>query len=718
MEKNKLWRILGMVNFGLDVFILFFLIAANWIVIPGLLQVFGRAHPMVLHFPVVFIFLLPIIPWVLSSLSLDKKDSRQFMGHYIILAHFLCAITVLFGLILSIEGGYTGEEVSYHKWGGVILLFLLMVLENSWYWPVMERRKMRLALFIPMVVLVITSHIGAGITHGRDFLTEPILKKKTKKVPLAEAIVFRDVIHPILDQKCMNCHNATKSKGELILKDSTSILNGGEGGPVIIAKDRLESPLLQRLLLDIDHDDHMPPKGKPQLTQEEVLVIREWIKKDNLFDLHFNELEPTDTLAILIEETYHYDDEPVYTMDAANEADIRSLNDDYRLLVPIAEKSPALYARFLSASHFQPEYFAALAKTQEQIVDLHAGYMPVTDEVLLVLENFKNLQVLNLNGTAITDKGLNVLHNLRNLQKLYLAETSVSLEGVQNLLEVNPIKKIYLWDTGVDSSQMVTLRQDHPMTEIVGISNPFGNKIIALNPPQVKPADPFFQTATTVTVNHPIPQVKIHYTTDGSPPDSLTSPLYEQPLDIDGDTEFRFQAFKKGWLSSPVIDRSYYSSKHTPDSIWFVTEPNPRYAGQGPSTLINFKTGEKPHEDKNYLGYREKDAVIGTRFDDPVTLEKVVISGLSKTNSYIFPPSRIDVEVRNKQGKWVKIGTTVPDQPAFEIGYEKYFFTVPLEQKIKTNAIKVTVHPVQNLPNWHPAKGDKGWVFLDEVLFQ
>src|SRR5680860_929707 len=93
MDTNKIWRILGMVNFGLDIFILFFLIAAKWIEVPGFLQVFGRAHPMVLHFPVVFIFLLPIIPWVLSSLKISKEDTRHFMGHYIILALSLIHIS-------------------------------------------------------------------------------------------------------------------------------------------------------------------------------------------------------------------------------------------------------------------------------------------------------------------------------------------------------------------------------------------------------------------------------------------------------------------------------------------------------------------------------------------------------------------------------------------------------------------------------------------------
>src|SRR5690606_28889498 len=131
-SSNKLWRIFGMVNFGLDIFIVFFLLTAQWIQIPDILQVLGRAHPLVLHFPIVLIVMLPFIPWLLSSLTISRKEVTMYMGQYIVLAHFLCALTVLFGLILSVEEGYGGSELAYHKWGGVILLGSLVLLENFW----------------------------------------------------------------------------------------------------------------------------------------------------------------------------------------------------------------------------------------------------------------------------------------------------------------------------------------------------------------------------------------------------------------------------------------------------------------------------------------------------------------------------------------------------------------------------------------------------------
>ena len=50
-----------------------------------------------------------------------------------------------------------------------------------------------------------------------------------------------------------------------------------ENGAVLVPGKPDESPLLQRCLLPLDHDDHMPPDGKPQPTAEELAALRAWI---------------------------------------------------------------------------------------------------------------------------------------------------------------------------------------------------------------------------------------------------------------------------------------------------------------------------------------------------------------------------------------------------------------------------------------------------------
>lgn len=709
---------MGMVNFGLDVLILVVLLAGASIEIPPVLQILGRAHPMVLHFPIVFIFLLPFIPLLLTALSVNQEDRKIFVSRYFQAAHFLCGITVLFGLFLSAETGYNGFEISLHKWGGVILLVVLILLENLWYYRTHQTGTLRLMMYLPLILVVITSHIGAGVTHGQDFLTEPVRSKTTPQVPLTQALIYRDVIHPILEQKCMNCHNSSKSKGDLILADSISILKGGEDGPVITIGNPDDSPLFQRLMLDIDHDDHMPPKGKPQLTQTEINLIGQWISQEHPFDVAYAALDPADTLAVLTKTHYKSDAPMVYDMKPASKSDIRSLNDDYRLLSPIARESPALYARFLSASHYQDEYLNALTRVKDQVVDLYLGHMPVDDEDLSIVGQFSNLQVLNLNGTRISDQGLTNLYELTDLQKLYLTGTDVSESGISNLLKANPIKKLYLWASDIDSSGMKSLRIDFPNTEITGETNPFGNEVIALNAPQIKPESPFFHSSVRVTFDHPIPQVTLRYTTDGSLPDSMTSPIYTEPLELTDDTEFQIQAFKPGWLSSPVVTASFYGRKYSPDSSWLETVPKPNFSGNGAITLTDQKAGDKVHEDKSYLGYRNNEAIFGFRFDHPSPLESIVISCLVKTPAYIFPPLRVRVEVMDEAGSWQEAGSSNPEQPTARIDYAKEYLSIPLDADIQVRQIRLTLTPQPVLPSWHRGKGEPAWVFVDEVLFQ
>jgi hypothetical protein len=44
------------------------------------------------------------------------------------------------------------------------------------------------------------------------------------------------------------------------------LLKGGEGGTAFVSGKSAESDMIKRCLLEESDDDHMPPKGKPQLT--------------------------------------------------------------------------------------------------------------------------------------------------------------------------------------------------------------------------------------------------------------------------------------------------------------------------------------------------------------------------------------------------------------------------------------------------------------------
>jgi hypothetical protein len=51
-------------------------------------------------------------------------------------------------------------------------------------------------------------------------------KEKKKITNLNEAYIFADLVHPILENKCGNCHNESKKKGKFSVASFQSLLKG------------------------------------------------------------------------------------------------------------------------------------------------------------------------------------------------------------------------------------------------------------------------------------------------------------------------------------------------------------------------------------------------------------------------------------------------------------------------------------------------------------
>ncbi|WP_050028560.1 DUF1549 domain-containing protein [Verrucomicrobium sp. BvORR034] len=83
-------------------------------------------------------------------------------------------------------------------------------------------------------------------------------------------------IQPLLESKCVECHNPSKSKGKLLMDSGEGLLKGGEGGAAVVPGAPEKSPVYSRVVLPHDHDDIMPPKGDP-LTAEQADVMKRWI---------------------------------------------------------------------------------------------------------------------------------------------------------------------------------------------------------------------------------------------------------------------------------------------------------------------------------------------------------------------------------------------------------------------------------------------------------
>ncbi len=92
----------------------------------------------------------------------------------------------------------------------------------------------------------------------------------------ATGVDFVRDVQPILETKCLECHNPNKIKGKLLMDSAAALLKGGADGPALVAGKPDDSAMIKRIVLPKDHDDIMPPKGGP-LAANEIDVLKRWI---------------------------------------------------------------------------------------------------------------------------------------------------------------------------------------------------------------------------------------------------------------------------------------------------------------------------------------------------------------------------------------------------------------------------------------------------------
>jgi hypothetical protein len=112
------------------------------------------------------------------------------------------------------------------------------------------------------------------------------LKKRlqeVKPVPASgEQLVYADIVSPILERRCIQCHKQSKSKGKFRMDTYELLVKGGTEGSGIAPGKSADSNIIIRMELPKDDEEHMPPEGKPDIEDSEVAVIKWWI--DNRAD--------------------------------------------------------------------------------------------------------------------------------------------------------------------------------------------------------------------------------------------------------------------------------------------------------------------------------------------------------------------------------------------------------------------------------------------------
>ena len=432
-------------------------------------EVIGNLHPVLVHLPIGILLLAGLF----KLLALKPKygglhEATSIALFWGMIAAILACIS---GYLLSQSGDYDEGLVSTHQWSGIATAFISIIayLFNRW-----ENEFAKWVALLMVIGIIVTGHLGGSLTHGTDYLIkgfskEDSIEKEIKPIAdVQEANVYADIIQPLFENKCYSCHNKSKKKGGLRLDEPSFILKGGKDGEVIKPGSAEESDMIKRLLLPRNHEDHMPPKEKPQLKENEIALIHWWIATGATFDKKTRELvQPEKIKPVLLalqktEPKRGLPDVPEKPVEPADDKIIKQLREKGVVIIPVTRNSNYLSANFVTVDTVTVKEVSLLGSLKKQLIWLNLSDKKIPDSLCKEIGELTNLTRLQLNNTPVTDLGVGSLQSLINLQYLNLVGTQVTSQGVLQLKSLPNLQAIYLYKTFISSSDWTTLKNNFP----------------------------------------------------------------------------------------------------------------------------------------------------------------------------------------------------------------------------------------------------------------
>jgi uncharacterized membrane protein len=444
----------------------------------------GRFHPSLVHFPIGILF----ISFLFECLTANEryKAFKPAVSPSLLLGTVFAIASAITGYFLRKEGGYDENIATLHQNAGiataVFSLVVYVVRRRLKFWVInpKKRKQARILIFTLLILLLsLTGHLGGSLTHGEDYLfsaavltgtetPDPALKiKKIENIP--DAIVYRDVIQPIFEARCYDCHSSRKQKGELRLDKEDFIVRGGKHGAVTGDGIADSSTIFKRLVLPLEDKHHMPPNEKPQLSSSEIDLIKYWLAEKPLFTRKVSQFQTGEKITAIIESLKAPARQswiPSTPVDAAKENAIEKINGLGLHPMPLAVNSNYLMVSFTNARKVTNEQINSLTDIRDQLVWLDLSHTTISDDQLALVQKLNNLRVLYLNDTQVSDTGVSAVSNLTDLRFLNLVGTRVTDRSIPSLSKLEKLTTLFLYKTGITSAGIQRIREQRQQLEV------------------------------------------------------------------------------------------------------------------------------------------------------------------------------------------------------------------------------------------------------------
>lgn len=231
--------------------------------------------------------------------------------------------------------------------------------------------------------------------------------------------------------------------------------------------------------------------------------------------------------------------------------------------------------------------------------------------------------------------------------------------------------------------------------------------------PFIKHQSVFFKKEASVEIVFAQQGSSIHYTLNGAVPVE-TDAVYTKPLVIKKNfTAVKARVFGKGFLASET-EQAIFMKEGIPVKSIEHPAPDAKYSGDGGKTLNDNKGGILSLQSKTWLGFLMDTITFTIAVNKKQAVQSVLFQLLQDYNSWIFFPDKAEVYcnmdgVMQKQGEMFFAKVENKDTKLVQP------FVIPFGKTVRTDLVQLRIYTCSKIPDWHAGKGQKGWLFIDEL---
>ena len=441
-----------------------------------IIEFLGHLHPVFVHIPIGVLVLAYIIQYFFHT----NQDKSKLIDFILIVGVASSILAAFFGWMLSLSGGYDEDMLSLHKWLGIFVCFSSLFLLIFKRFTNFKKKNIYYHVLFHLVILALTAagHFGGELTHGEGYLfsfeeqdsknTSTIVLKKQKINDTSSISVYAGIVEPIFSQKCMQCHNEKKKKGDFKMHNFDALMKGGKSGKALVPGDLEHSELMVRLMLDNTDDKHMPPKGKSQLNKPEQDLLSWWVLHGTSQSIPIKQVSSNDTIKYFLANvekigTVKKEIDSIAPADSVFLIDLKKINV---VVVPISLGSNFLEVNAINAPSFGDKDAPTVEKIAPQIRWLSFSETQITDASVDYLSRCENLEKLNFKNTLITNASILKINKLKKLKYLNIVGTKINDTGLLQLQPGTNSLQIYCWNTGITEKGIQQFRKKFPETNV------------------------------------------------------------------------------------------------------------------------------------------------------------------------------------------------------------------------------------------------------------